>query len=164
MNVCLGQNVDLNLRATSVGQGSSVGFWRVRGGVPLLPLAWARILLSIRFRFYLCRVVLIVMSVQNLQFSVRKMSFTSLLVLFLLGRGVGQNWEEVSLLSQSPHPWGPPIFPAFPLTIRLPSLPCHLHPLRWTPPPSSLMLELVPKPVRPASHCLALSGAEAIGH
>ena len=131
MNVCLGQNVDLNLRATGVGQGSSVGFWRVRGGVLLLPLAWARILLSINFHVCFCRVVLIVMAVQNLQFSVRKMSFISLLVLFLLGRGIGQNWEEVSPFSHSPHPWGP----------HLPCLPADQLPPQPSLPPSPSALD-----------------------
>ena len=114
-----------------MGQGSSVGFWRVRGDVLLLPLAWARILLSINFHVCFCRVVLIVMSVQNLQFSVRKMSFISLLVFFLLGRGIGQNWEEVSPFSHSPHPWGP----------HLPCLPADQLPPQPSLPPSPSALD-----------------------
>lgn len=89
-------------------------------------------MLSISFLLYLCIVVPIVMSGQNLQFSVRKMSFTSLLVLFLLGRGTGQNWEEVSPLSQSPHPWDPP---------HLPCLPADQLPPQPSPPPPPSVLE-----------------------
>ena len=134
MSVCLGQNVDLNLRA-------GVFCWFLVA-CPSCLLHVARILLSISFRVCLCRVVLIVMSVQNLQFSVREgrihlpSSFVS------LGEGhTAELGRSEPSLPLSP-PLGPPTSPAFPLTSCLPSLPCRLHPPCWTPLPSALLIHI----------------------